>query len=264
MFVYKFFPVCVYDRGTRAPRVWTRDVIVRSKLFLSSPLSFNDPYDCMVVAVLDGREEEFADFLAAGLSPSPTSEDRKRAAARMRDDPEHKRMLEDEVRRELVKRQAVCSFASDSAKGPAYSNLLMWSHYADHHKGVCLEFELERLRQLFPMAPVSYSNECQPFNNFDVFRDNGDDDRHVERHVDWVLTKAKCWDYECEWRIYAEGVGAQSFPPPCLTKVILGAQMPPDDEAIVRDWLSERVEPVALYRASLESNAFRIQIKQID
>jgi hypothetical protein len=243
--------------------MWTYDLIARSKLYLASPLSFNDPYDCLALAVLDGREKELADLLAE-YSPRATATDRERAVEMLRNDPEFKRHVQDEARRQLELRQAVCSFASDSDDSPAHSNLLLWGHYADHHKGVCLEFDLERLQKSFPnSAPVSYSNQCDPIDVFDVLLASDDDAHQAERLANWVLTKAECWRYENEWRIYGEGVGVRSFPPECLTKVILGARTPPDDQNMVQEWLAERPIVVPVCRADLQTNEFRIRIATV-
>jgi hypothetical protein len=256
MFLYKFLPVCVYDRGTKAPRMWTYELLAKRKLFLGAPLNFNDPYDCMVTSDLAGREEQLADFIAANHSPPPTPADRKRAMEMMRNDASFRQMLEADAREELERRQAVYCFAADSEAVPAFGNLLMWGHYADNFRGICLEFDLERLQDTFAIGRVTYSKHCRPINVFDVLLSNDDD--MPRRLADWVLTKADCWSYENEWRIYAEGVGPRDYPSDCLTKVFLGSRMPGDDEAMIRRWVAELDPAPQVFRTSLRSNEYSI------
>jgi hypothetical protein len=108
-------------------------------------------------------------------------------------------------------------------------NLLMWSHYADNHKGICIEYDLTYLISkiddkksnpniLFHLFPVVYLenriNDEAAFNNLlyasksinqyklDLKNKNHHDD--VEWHNDikmLFLIKSKSWGYEKEWRI---------------------------------------------------------------
>src|SRR5262245_24432492 len=80
----------------------------------------------------------------------------------------------------------VCSFASSPR------NMLMWSHYAFKHTGVCFQFDVARDPDIFALAiPVEYSDEYP--------------------RVDWVcgakegiekilFTKETQWKYENEKR----------------------------------------------------------------
>lgn len=48
-----------------------------------------------------------------------------------------------------LKRVRICSFMTDARNNDKndvepYNNILMWSHYADSHKGVCLELEYSK------------------------------------------------------------------------------------------------------------------------
>lgn len=75
----------------------------------------------------------------------------------------------------------------------------MWSHYANSHKGICLEFAKNnpliaaarpvRYKKSYPvLTPQSYG----PGNDANV--------------LDLLLTKAMNWCYEREWRIIASAL----------------------------------------------------------
>lgn len=94
-------------------------------------------------------------------------------------------------------------------------NILMWSHYADYHKGICLCFRAAKNFDSYciPLRipdsetsmnyaltgvfeKVKYDNGLIPkFNKFD------DSSKNYEIMLERVLTKFKVWRYEKEYRI---------------------------------------------------------------
>lgn len=80
-----------------------------------------------------------------------------------------------------------------------YDDILMWSHYADKHKGVCLEFEINANRLLedeFFLFAVEYTNEFSLLSHFD--KDLNKSANHFQQYIS---TKALPWQYEEEIRI---------------------------------------------------------------
>ena len=78
-----------------------------------------------------------------------------------------------------------------------YGNMLMWSHYADSHRGYCVKYRLpqeffntanENGLVLF-LAPVSYESAIM-----DVLKSN----LSVQ---EGLFSKHKCWEYEHEMRL---------------------------------------------------------------
>ena len=51
-----------------------------------------------------------------------------------------------EVLPPLVNKMGVCSFGADP------SNILMWSHYTDHHTGVCIQLELAKSQRNYLLS----------------------------------------------------------------------------------------------------------------
>lgn len=101
-----------------------------------------------------------------------------------------------------------------------YNNTLMWSHYADENKGVCVEYDLSLLEHSNPIFkyvyPVIYENnrlfkldieeiseivETQKWLNYDI-KENGIANYDVLLQTLLLfLFKSKDWEYENEWRI---------------------------------------------------------------
>ena len=95
----------------------------------------------------------------------------------------------------------VCCFSEDNKSN------LMWSHYADSNRGICIEYDFNLLPSegLFrkTLFPIAYMKE--PLNVEDLLED---DERLIYDYpIDAAvlctgITKADVWRYEREWRSF--------------------------------------------------------------
>ena len=73
------------------------------------------------------------------------------------------------------------------------NSILMWSHYADSHKGCCIELEVTSKTGI-KETPVQYVDKIEA-----VYGNNYKEEAYL------ILSrKLKCWDYEKEVRIMKE------------------------------------------------------------
>lgn len=99
-----------------------------------------------------------------------------------------------------------------------HDNTLMWSHYADEHRGFCVEYDLSLLDQNNPVLdhifPVVYSTKRRIKTNIsaiakelrqlnrDIEENNThDDDGYLSNTTPLFFSKGMAWAYEKEWRI---------------------------------------------------------------
>ena len=133
-------------------------------------------------------------------------------------------------------------------------NILMWSHYGAHHKGICFEFERNETNKLGINAkPVTYSR-FREINNPDI----SDETR------DLFFVKHSGWRYEREWRLLEiKGNELYEFPGK-LTSVICGALMPIQDiEAItmiVESINANRGDNISVKFAKMSEKNYSISI----
>ncbi len=76
-----------------------------------------------------------------------------------------------------------------------WNNILMWSHYADNHKGFVIGFDTSHSffeKCKLGLKPVCYTNKRPASSLCDGFIKN------------LIYTKADIWNYEDEWRICKE------------------------------------------------------------
>jgi hypothetical protein len=75
-----------------------------------------------------------------------------------------------------------------------WNNPVQWSHYADHHRGLCLGFEVTA--QAHKVAYVSERLLARP----KALKSEGSP---AEAHVTEILTtKFEHWSYEGEYRVF--------------------------------------------------------------
>lgn len=232
-----------------------RDIILKHRLWAGSPLAFNDPFDCFPRVDTSGTEREKSRWAqkAAGrhFYGKPRAE-RRRFAKRIRDglrrttgNPNADRGASN-AWKDYLKDIGVIAFAERP------DDLLMWGYYADSHQGYCLEFATNDM-PLVLANRVLYSEERPVFRVFDPDRKE-----LMER---LLLKKAAVWEHEREWRIArADAVGPMEFPAPALRSIILGANVRANDEAALRKICAERPNDVALKRAVLDAQSFKLVI----
>jgi hypothetical protein len=104
----------------------------------------------------------------------------------------------------MVRRQALSGFRTEQDKkigllsfSRAWSNPVLWSHYADGHKGMCLGFDLDPKLGLKGLQEVKYGADKLKLAD-DV------DPATIPPHVQEALlvTKFRHWEYEEELRAF--------------------------------------------------------------
>jgi Protein of unknown function (DUF2971) len=241
--------------GQSADRV--RESILHCKHFFASPLSFNDPFDCKPNFELRGTNAELQKYyegLVARYMPQ-IGRDARRAEARRRvSDPAFDPRLPgnmDGFRR--MYHETVTSHVGVMCLSEAHDDILMWSHYADSHRGVCLVFD--PADPFFATAqPVHYREERPSVNPLVHSHDQMLDSA--------MFTKSKHWSYEREWRIlqYKNGAGVYTVPKHALVQVVLGAEVNAENEEKIRQWVSEAPATISIVSATLSPVKFKVEI----
>ena len=82
----------------------------------------------------------------------------------------------------------ICSFSTTK------KSLLLWSHYANEHKGITIEYNFEDTEIVTSfIQPVIYRNKIEKIDFFENYS--------IMKMVGSSLIKSKDWKYEKEWRL---------------------------------------------------------------
>jgi hypothetical protein len=233
-----------------------QELFTDHKVWFASPASFNDPFDCKVRSMLiEGGQEAFLDRHVQSSEPTLTLMHR---SIRVRE------LLESGVLEDPKYRAQVLSFVQKCVdKSGVYSlstsldHPLLWSHYADGHRGLCLEFQ--HMIDLFPEIQLQNAFPVSYATTFPKLSESGTRGEHVQATL---LTKAVYWEYEQEWRFIdpTGGPGLRRFCPRFLSSVIFGCLMKEEDKARVRGWIAESRATPKLFQAERKARDYALQI----
>ncbi len=188
------------------------DLFINNELWFSSPLSFNDPFDCQINLNTENTVEEIEDF----FSGFPVrNKERRLIAEEFIQDPEKWHQLMNKSAKEAINSNGVCCFSKKE------DNLLLWSHYGDSHKGVCLKFDILEDPEFFYFpSNVKYKQKYPVYN-------------HIKNRDEilnsLMLTKAEAWSYEEEFRIIKMSkLGGQKIAKTSIVEIIFGCRCSQD------------------------------------
>ena len=170
----------------------------------------------------------------------------------------------------FIQKQPILSVARRIACFSEVNNsILMWSYYANKHKGVCLEYtptelnlENENERRLFNGLQKVFYSENQ-YNQMHYFSYSGDNN-------DVFFNKAQCWAHEQEWRlVLADNKKKIKFP--CLTGIYLGVNFRKEYSSLKTDDYFMKVincvckpnNKLTLYEAKLDGEKYQINFEKI-
>jgi hypothetical protein len=109
----------------------------------------------------------------------------------------------------------------------------MWSHYADSHKGFCVEYDFstpsDDVLSILPL-PVLYSTE-RPLIPWEPALEKNPENMEAacKRLLLGLITKDSEWSYENEWRIFINKDKSSDLKMPQISCVYLGASISDED-----------------------------------
>jgi hypothetical protein len=242
------------------------EVILKDNtLYCSRPADFNDPWDCRpffnTEQLSDPAElKKHIDWAVRVCRDAGTmsAADIARMQDQLRDPAVLERMLRQHT---LETQQAVLERYRVYCLSPDATNALMWAHYADSHRGICLEFNV--LNNV-----ICCALEAQYAPEFPMTRQYSDD---LADNLLPLLTKSNVWKYENEYRLIVQDTanatphdtlhatnGFLKLPDGALRSIIVGCQGPYD---AVRDLVRDCNPGIQVLRAHKIDNRYALEIR---
>jgi hypothetical protein len=133
---------------------------------------------------------------------------------------------------------------------------LMYSHYADNHRGMCLEFEVLP-ENLIGMKEVKYKDRLDEFN-FTL-----DKTLLKEEIIKICTTKSKVWQYEKEYRQLFTDKHFYADYPGKLTGITFGCKASRDDIELVLSVLNSKVKDLKISKTFIQKNTYLLGISTV-
>ena len=195
--------------------------LIKEKLNLSSPTQFNDPFDCPIMELLNKHGDDISRLMHQAYRYTT-----KVACF----------VSNNELPKFDIKNNVLTSNVKHVGDEPEYLNELMWAHYADSHKGVCIKYRFpnsltkhakcgENVLSYF--RDVRYSNDVYNAGKGDTITMN-----------DAFFLKSKSWKYENELRyLYFDYNGDSDYEqvdiPGCVSAVYFGLKCPEEERQFI-------------------------------
>lgn len=219
----------------------TLSCLTRNVLWFANPETFNDPFDGHLQLPIRGELEAVTAYMGANLvagNPFGDVTIGDAIARRLHDEGTAAAVLS--IRPSAFAAQAEIALklrrrgVFSGSETP--TNILMWSHYADRHRGICIGYRM------------CYKDMSDAYVRRVKYSDN--DDREVldpveltdpDRAIEKLLTfKSHLWKYEKEWRLILKDKlsdsekGRERPLVGEVAEIIFGLRTPARDVTIVR------------------------------
>jgi hypothetical protein len=138
-------------------------------------------------------------------------------------------------------------------------NILLWSHYAANHSGICIGFDRDVLYHNTgaSVGRVEYVDDYLTLKPTPI---------KEPTHVVQVLTKAKKWEYEMEYRfVYWETKSVFDIEPKAIREVIFGCSTPKAEvDRIIKLATSDALlSHVEFFQAEIIPYTFKVSINPL-
>ncbi len=257
-YIYKYVP----DRLDRIG-----NIIVNRKIFFSSPLNFNDPFDC-------GIGVRFPD------PENLTNDDEvcwrwyfKHIAAMRNDFNSINKSKHDAAHAFEIGKHGDPSFISDSQReidhviqkygknlgvfcaSETMESVAMWAHYAANHRGIVIEFDHTSLVDLhgnIRSFRVEYQKSLPSLHDYREIIEIEDTLKFARL---FFCRKSSEWKNEKEWRFFTTPNNSyMDLPNSSITRIIFGTKMPESNKHLIEKWVQGSPDNILLSDA-IQSNA---------
>jgi hypothetical protein len=219
-------------------------------LWFSKPTEFNDPFDCYTELVEFRQPGQHMKDIAADRYRHLPRTERRAIGRNLAAQPAFINQIYRELLKQTMNIMGICCFTTKN------DNVLMWSHYANNHRGICLIFDPLVDLSYFLIAGVTYTDEFEPLNYFQ----NTDD-----ALMKMAVTKSLDWAYESETRvILPQQNGRRAFNKKALKGVIFGCRTSDTDiEEIQAILHGSGYNEIYFQKARMETNRFKLMITNL-
>lgn len=280
------------------------ELLKNDKMWLSNPEDFNDPFDCAITLIskqievenfrhridniINDLECEFTDderdYIKKSIDPAyelskiyakkfiPTDKTPKKLIEALSKPEEYAKVISDALKEEaddfyptllkdIKKNMRITCFSEKN------DSILMWSHYADNHRGLCVEYDFKGSEYRNPLKqflyPVIYETKV-----FDATKSFLPCSRCTDLFRHAAITKYQDWSYENEWRYVDVSVMPGSSPSSYLNvtkpkSVYLGAKTDEEDDDIKEVQKIAEDRGFAVYKMEMMDSEFVLKPKRI-
>lgn len=238
-----------------------------SELYFASSIDINDPFDMKIRKKIETYPEvDKLMHIVFELAKTKGSESFSilwqeaiyKHETNLAEDPEiYKKRSIEAIKKdfELIKRGILCLCERKD-------NILMWSHYANSNKGLCIGYNIEKLKEyivenkyallgIFRVEYYSDYPELKPYFG-----------HNIENIKTKLASKSIIWSYEKEWRLIIHNQTSIAIPIPeeIVEEIILGSNVLPATEQEILTIQKEKYPHAKVYKVVPDDSEFKLNV----
>lgn len=235
MILYKYYPC---DRNTILS-------LSAKGLWCHYATKMNDPFEC-----LWSMERTFTDDDLNKLKEFAKSTNQRTLRKISTWDNQTLTHYFNKVRREFIEKYAFCSLSENPY------DILMWSHYADSHRGICVGFEFDEFGNEKVFQRVRYRDKLDDYDLI-TWAKGMDGDEFVPELLQDLTVKSLDWDKEKEWRIWRDKPSYYYYQPHEIKEINYGINCPEETKLMV-ERLVDLNDEIKLFEMETCHNPFKL------
>lgn len=244
--LYKYFPYNEY----------LLEMLFTKKAWFSKPETFNDPFDCYLNFDKNISEDKYEKCLRwqlkrEGRSKSQIENDIKKLISQDGIVHEDAKEIIDEISSSTTD---VITNIGVYCLTEINTDVTMWAHYADNHKGLCLGFLL--YEETVP-EKVTYVAEVPRVNFSELF-----DDESAESDYKWIFSKHHDWKNEKEWRLVVPQGNMLRPIPGKIKTVTFGLRMDKGKREVIQKILEKEFD-IQYFETTMNRDLLQLEIRKI-
>ena len=256
--LYKYYSFSDYNKSN----------LEKSVIWLSYPENFNDPYDCALTyssidlfyhSFPEDENKEIDNLLKKyNLTDNERTEMKEKFIQFSKMSIEKSTKGLDLALIDMAKKSTLVSCFSENN-----NSIIMWSHYANSHKGFCVEYDFKSLPYsdwiTLLLYPVIYQDELLDVTEYMKKRNEYTNNLFSARAA---ITKSKEWEHEKEWRIvmpFGFFKHEMEWPVPLPTSIYAGAKIELKNKEFLKQYCEKTKIP--LFCSKMNRNMFKIDFE---
>ncbi len=239
-----------------------KSTLTKNQIYFARPLEFNDPFDCRIIEnyglLTDNERLDYVNwqieirFPGDSLNAQKFDELQQRLLKRISNIDEYTKNADSLMFDSQNRHLGIFCLSGE------WSNILLWSHYANNHKGFCIGYSFVETRDY--LLSQSLKVKADYVNYQDDFPSLKPAPRYTssdafKRAFVQTHTKANGWSYEKEFRItltkYPEPLTDVEriviLPKDCIKEVTLGISINQSDKSEIVDACN--IAKIPIYQA---------------
>ena len=247
----------------------TLDLLCNETAHYAAPSTFNDPLDCSPPLIVDSDRKTLEELLHAFHGPKDGTATIRRCRYAATEYGATNSALWTNVYLKELEIAVKAAFEAELLQNRVLSmasrwdSPLMWSHYADQHRGLCIQYDL-RNNDCRELKPVRYGGP-RAITTSDLAAWKIQQSQKAEANVreTFFYAKAAQWRYEREWRDLQKNDACDGAPFR-IKAVYFGIRCDHCTQTCIIKLLCDQGRGVVFYRVCAHPKRFALVRQEVD